>query len=213
MPDEKTRGDSVRLYLTGAASDGGAQTNPDQSLGKYRSSTELELLGITVTNPISNVTVIMASGMNGIGDGTLTATDDDNLKWTPPGETQGDAVTIANGETKLLEGGGDDGHKKSLRVSRTSADALSGTATVALADVFNDVVGFDNISTSEASAGDTEYRCICLKNVASAKVEAIKSYVGTLGPQRVSGATQLPASGAGAIEVSVDDFADWDAVG
>lgn len=62
----------LKKYLTGASSDGGAQTNPNSALGNYRSSTE------------------------------ITDNTDNNL--------------------------------------------------------------FDDVSGSEASAGDTEYRCICLKN-------------------------------------------------
>jgi len=45
MPAEKTRCDSLALYFTGASSDGGAQTDPDVSLGNYRSSTRLDSTG------------------------------------------------------------------------------------------------------------------------------------------------------------------------
>jgi hypothetical protein len=208
MPNEKTHADSVRAYLTGASSDGGAQASPNASLGNYRSSTLIEFLSDEITNPISNVTIDHISGANGEGAGTLTATGNDTLAWTPPGGTQGDSVTIANGETKILEGGGGE-TEKFIRVSRTTADNLTGTATVTLSDVFNDVVGFDNVSSSEASAGDVEYRCLCLKNDATSEIKNLAIWLGTLGTQRVSGSTQLGASGAGTIGISSGNFNDW----
>ena len=77
----------IKVYLTGAASDGGAQTDPDSSFGNYRSSTEV-----------------------GAGDNNL----------------------------------------------------------------------FDDITGSEASAGDTEYRCFCVKNTnGSDALDAVKVWIST----------------------------------
>ena len=205
MPDEKTHADALRAYLTGAGSDGGAQADPDASLGNYRSSSEAELLGHTVTSPISNVTILFVAGANGEGAGSLAATDDDDLAWTPPGGSQGAAVTILNGETKILEGSDVD---KYIRVTRTSADALSGTATVTLAKVLNNLLGLDNISSAEAAAGDDEYRCLCLKNESAADVTVLKVWLATLGTQQTTDTGQLGASGAGTISTS-GSFADW----
>jgi len=168
-------------------------------------------LAATVTNAIANVTVDFVSGENGAGAGSLAATDVNDLAWTPPGGTQGAAVTIANGETKVLEGGGATG--SFVRVTRTSTDDLAGEATVTLAKLFNNALGFDNISSAEAAAGDTEYRCICAKNESAADVTVLKAWIGTLGTQLVSGAAQLGASGAGTIGVAAGTFADWPASG
>lgn len=208
MSAEKTHADSIRAFLTGASADGGAQADPNASLGKNRSSTLSKFLGHEVTNPISNITINFVAGANGLGAGTLTATGNDELKWTPPGGTQGAGVTIANGETKILEGGNSE-PEKYIRVTRTSADNLTGTATVTLTDEFNNTVGFDNVSSGEASAGDTEYRCLCFKNEASSEIKNLKAWIGTLGTQRVSAASQLPASGAGTIDISAGNFSDW----
>jgi len=206
MADEKTRADSLRMYMTGAGSDGGAQTDPDACLGNYRSSTECTQLGNTVTSPISNVTINHVNGANGVGDGTLAAASVDTLKWTAPSGTLGDAVTIANGETKVLEDGAEP--EKCIRVTRSSATDLSGTATVSLAEEYNNLVGFDNISSAEASAGDDEYRCICVKNESTMTVSSVKAYVATLGTQVTTNSTQLGASGAGTI-TTTGSFADW----
>lgn len=208
MPDEKTRADSIRTYLTGAGSDGGAQTDPDASLGNFRSSTLAALMGISITSPISGITVEDVAAENGEGVGSLEASGSSELKWTPPGGTQGVAVTIANGETKIVEGGGVGEFNKWIRVNRTSASPLSGTATVTLADVFNDVVGFDNVSSAEASAGDDEYRAVMMKNENPTQIDNLKVFIKTLGTQRVSDTTQLPGAGAGTIETT-GSFADW----
>ncbi len=207
MPDEKTRADSLRLYLTGAASDGGAQIDPDASLGNYRSSTLEEFFTNFISNPISNITVDFISGAHAEGDGSIEAITADTLAWTPPGGSQGAAVSIANGETKILEGNGVPG--QFIRVTRTSADSLAGTATVTLSLKFNNVIGFDNVKTAEAAAGDIEYRALMLKNESSSEVKNVKVYLKTLGTQQVSGADHLAASGAGSIGLAVGNFNDW----
>lgn len=211
MAELLTRADSIRAYLTGAASDGGAQTDPNLSLGNYRSSTEATAISHSVTNPISNVTIDFISGTNGAGSGTLTALTADTLAWTPPGDTQGAAVSIANGESKILEGGTN--KAKYVRVSRTSATALSGTAVVATTIAYNNVAGFDNVSSDEATAGDDEYRAIMLKAVSAATVKNLQVFVGTLGTQQVSASAYLTASGAGSITLSSGTFSDWPASG
>jgi hypothetical protein len=211
MADEKTRADSVRKYLTGASSDGGAQADHDLSLGNFRSSTEVEMLASSIASPISNITVEYISGANGPGTGTLTASGVNDLKWTPPGGTIGDAVTIANGETKIIEAGNSE-PTKYVRVTRTTADDLTGTATITLTEKLNNVVGFDDVSSAEATAGDIEYRCLAIKNESSASVTNVKAHLDVLGTQRTTDSAQLPASGAGTI-TTTGSFADWPAVG
>lgn len=213
MAEINTRADSLRYFNTGASADGNAQTDPNLSLGKFRSSTRTVPLTVAVQNPISNITVDFVAGANGTGNGTLTATGVNDLKWTPPGGTQGVAVTITNGQTKILEGGGTD-PQKYIQVTRTSATDLTGTATLVLTTTLNNAAGFDDVSSAEASAGDIEYRCIALKNGSSATVKSAKVKVSTLATQRVSAVAQLPASGAGTIETTgASDFADWPATG
>jgi hypothetical protein len=96
----------IKLYLTGATSDGGTQTDPDSALGNYRSATE------------------------------ITNDSDNNL--------------------------------------------------------------FDDVSGDEASAGDTEYRCYCIKNdhgsldLTDAKVYLSDAVIG--GSNTVSFAVEVPAT-------------------
>ena len=209
MPLVNTHGDAVRVYLTGAASDGDAQANPDLSLGHYRSSTNMESArGVRVHDPIPNINVLYADRANGIGIGALTATGDDTLAWTPPNGSQGSEITILNGASAVIEGAGDRG--AFLLIERTSADALFGSASVVVTENINNAVGGDNVSSAEALAGDDEYRALMLKNVSSSDVADLSLWIDTLGTQRTSDTAQLAASGADTIETgTANGFADW----
>ncbi len=210
MPDEKTHGDALRMYLTGADSDGGAQTDHDASLGKNRSSTEVPHLGIS--GSVQYLTIDFVSGNNGEGIGVLTVSGVSEIKWTAPGGTLGAAVAIANGETKIIEDGTDT--DKYARITRTSATALGVAATnITLANEVNNAIGLDDVSSAEAAAGDTEYRCVCLKNEGANAITVLKAWLTTLGTQRVSATAQLGASGAGTIEIAAGTFDDWPAKG
>lgn len=206
MPDQKTRADSLREYLTGAASDGGAQTDPDSSLGNYRSSTETQSMTVVVTNAIAGITIAFVGGGNSVGDGLLNAVDDDTLQWKCNGESYGAGVPIANGETKIVEALDLPGAY--LRVTRTSAAALSGTATVTLARALNNVYALDDVRSSEADSGDNEYRATILVNESAATIDSLKRWIGELGTSRVSDDNNLGASGSGTIGTT-GSLADW----
>lgn len=208
MPDEKTRADGLRRYLTGAASDGAAQADPDLSLGLFRSNSEIQSYDWDITSPIANVTVDFVSGSNSTGAGTLTAATADTLTWTPPGGTVGTAVTIANGETKICEGSGSGEADEYIRVTRTTAAALSGAATITIANKLGNVIGFDDVTSAEQAAGDTEYRCYALKNEGAADITDLKVRLATLGTQVTSDAGQLGGAGAGTVETT-GNYNDW----
>lgn len=212
MPDVMTRGDSLREYLTGAASAGGAQTDPNASLGNHRSSTEAPSLGISIASAIANITVDFASGGNELGAGSLECTGANTLKWKDFGGSFGDVVTIANGESKILEASGRPG--AFIRITRTSATALiAGTATVTLTQLINNLFGFDDVSSAEATSGDAEYRASMVQNVSAGSVLNFKRWLKKLGTSRVSAAGQLSGSGSGTISISSGNFDDWPASG
>ena len=209
MPDEYESAGCIRIYLTGAASDGGAQANPDAALGNYRSSTEITQLGVTVTDCPANITVDQAGGANGTGDGTLTVKSVNSLAWTPPGGTEGATVTIANGETKTLEGGGDGNNGQLLIVSRTSADDITGgPATVTLAYTYNNVIALDNVSSAERTAGDVEYRAACIKNHGTHTVQAMLAWLEPLAAACAVNVAGYAASGAITITRKAGRFDD-----
>lgn len=206
MPNEKTNADSLREYLTGAASDGGAQPSPNASLGNYRSSTEARSLTTVISNAIVGITIVYVSGGNDIGAGSLDAVDANTLRWKCSGCNYGNGVSIANGETKVIES---DGHPDAyIRVTRTSANDLSGTSTLLLADAFGCVFALDDVSSAEAGSGDTEYRGTILVNESAVTLHAVKRWIGTLGTQQVSDASQLGSTGSGTI-TTTGSFATW----
>lgn len=95
-------------------------------------------------NAISGVRVDAVGAGHAAGIGYLRAVSADTLAWkAPDSATEGTAVAIANGETKVLA----DGATATLFVvvTRTSATALSGTAlliisgTVSTADRLEEV--------------------------------------------------------------------------
>ena len=208
MADEFTSADALRLYLSGAGADGGAQADPDLALGNFRSSSELIFLGIVETDPIANLSVDYASGANGVGVGVVQVVSPDQVRYTAPGSAVvGDAVTILNGQTKVLLDGED--ASKYVRVSRSTADDLAGTVSITLTNQFNNLFGFDNVDSDEALAGDDEYRAFFVKNVSASDIDAIKLALQVLGPVRVSDDNFLPAGGAGTIKLTAGGFQLW----
>jgi hypothetical protein len=208
--------DALQLFHSGAGSHEAAQSDPDAALGNYISNSRATEAAWSVSSPISNVTVDFVKGSNAVGNGSLDAPSSDTLTWQAPGSaTAGPAVTIANGETKVLEDGDD--ASQYIIVTRTSATALSGTATVTVSEVFNNVIGFDNLGSAERAAGDDEYRAFALRNMtdnlgAPYAVDNIYVWIDpeALGTAATSDSAQLGASGSGTLEDSAGSaFADW----
>jgi len=216
VASEKTNADALRLYLTGASSVGAAQPYHSHSLGGLRSSEELGL-GHDLVNPISGIVVDFVSYQNGVGSGALTAISASSIAWTPPGSTQGAVITIANGETKVVEGST---LSQYVRVTRNSATDLGGTATVvtkrcwgsAIAGRDTTVAGltsytgliFKNESGLEITslvvwiAADTEARLwVAQEAVVSDAIQDISVEGDTSAPDGVTGWNQGTTSGAG----------------
>lgn len=209
MPALFEHADALREYLTGAASDGGAQSNPSASLGNYRSSTEAVSLGITINNAIAGVSVLYAGGLNGPGVGTLTATDATHLQWQAPGDSSaGAAVTWSGTQTQIVESATIGAY---LRITAT-APFTPGTSQITLAVLYNNQFGMDNVTATQASAGLSQYRASMVRNESGNPVTNFQRYIGQLGTARVSDTAVLGASGAGTITTS-GSFADWPASG
>jgi hypothetical protein len=208
MADEFTGPDAIRIHHTGASSHNAVQTDPDASIGNYMASTEATGVSWNESGVPANITVEYVGGNTSTGDATLAFPTSDTAQYTPPGGSIGSAVSIANGETKIVRGGGAD-YDSYVRISRTSATALSGSATLTISDTENNAVGFDNVTASEQSAGDDEYRCLAFYNASAVTVQDFLLWLTTLGTQRTSDVDDLPASGAGYIEISSGTFDDW----
>lgn len=213
MPLEKTGADSLWYYLTGAGSDGGAQADPDASLGDYRSSTAVESLTPTSSAIVlgSGSLTLVRVGDGQEGTGTVTAIDADSITWTPPGGSAGATVQIMNGETRQIRGSDQD---RFIIVTRDNANSFTGTDTITYAYASPCVFGFRTLTPAERVAGITLYRGIMLKNESATGITTVKFALDVLGTQRVSDSGQLGASGAGTITSSTGGaFDDWPAQG
>ncbi|MCC6797707.1 MAG: hypothetical protein IT366_21520 [Candidatus Hydrogenedentes bacterium] len=204
-----TKIDALGLYLSGATVAGGGQPLPASALGGYRSSKEVQRLGFVVRGGfgIKPIRIDWISGSNGTGRSALNASGTTSLIWDPYDATAGTAVSVANGETKLIES---NTVAKSIRVTRMSSDTPKGNLAIDVVDVFNDLLGFSNISSDDATAGKANYRAAFIRNHSGATITDIKVWIKTLGTQRVSGTAQLGSSGSGTITTATaSGFADW----
>lgn len=172
--------DALGLYLTGAASDGAAQADPAAALGGYRSSSEVAQLGARISNPLPGVVVDLVHGANGTGSGTIRGDTSGNLYWTPPGGSEGSAVAITNGQTKLLL---DSGATKAVRVSRVSTAGISGTMDLELVPVFYNLPGLDDVANAERVAGFDSYRCMMLKHNGTEDLHSVRVWASEAGCQ------------------------------
>lgn len=213
MPWSNNRlGDGLRVYLTGAASDGAAQDDVDLSLGNYRSSSEADRVGRFIASPVRGIQVLQASRTNGTDGvvGSLTVVDANRLKYTAPGSsTSGPTVTIGNGATKVLRDG--DNASKWVRVTRTSASDLAGAGVIEYVDQLNNVFSLIDAANTESTGGGDRYRAVILRNDDIIGITAIKIFVPVLalGSTAVSSVGQLSGAGAGTITGAANAFCGW----
>jgi len=160
MPDQYAHIDALGIYLTGAGYAGETQNDATASLGGIRSGTRVKRLAALVSDPIPPIIVLDAFGGNGTGNGTLVADTSDSVQWTAPSGTIGTAVSMANGEIKLVE---DNDADKAVLVYRASADSLAGRMTLALSAPYNNVIGLSNVANADRVSGITTYRGMMLK--------------------------------------------------
>lgn len=212
MALQNTRADSLRFKHTGAATHDAAQSNPDLSIGDHLASSLA--VGLTATDLTPNLgacpmTINRIAGENGEGGGTLTATGVNDVTWAAPGGGAGPAVTILNGETRLIE---DADPNLFIVITRDAATDMTSSASVTIVFVKPNVWGFDDVSTTEQAAGDDEYRCVGIENLNSATVKDIKVLLKTLGTRQTTDTTQLGASGSGTV-ATTGSFSTWPATG
>jgi hypothetical protein len=200
-------GTATEVHVTGeipdATVDGNLQLSNREAwaLGGASTREEIEFIGISLTNPIANLTVDHAEHIGVVGDGTLEAVGVDTVQYTPPGGAAGPVVEVLDGETKVVEGAVRNDY---LRVTRTSATDLTGTITVTLVENLNAL--FSDIDSATATAGETQYRAIFVRNeqADSAVAKLLKLHLAEI-PGTTAQTTDvgsLGASGGGTIETS-----------
>lgn len=207
--------DSLRLFHTGAAADGDAQTDPDASLGNYRSSTEAERTGILYNALIRGLQVTFGSRANGATGttGSITLATGTSARYTAEGSSiPGAEKEIPYDTIVTLADGADP--SKFIRVRRVMTTPMSGHGTVTFFDQFNNVFGMLNADNTEQGAGSAKYRAVMVRNVSSELASSIVFRVLPLdGTVATTSAGQLGASGSGTITGATDAFCDWPITG
>lgn len=152
----------MEIRLSGGASN----TDPNASLGGVMSTERVLSQSASAPTNITGVAIDYACG-NATGNGTLAFTfATTTLTWTPSGGTVGTAVDVsADGRYVIADSAGD----QQLHVTVTSA-SLPGSdqsdADITIANIANET--FDDVSKQESLDGDTEYRCVYVKNTHAA---------------------------------------------
>jgi len=169
MSDIKTRADSLRIYHTGAASDGAVQADQTLSLGGYRAGDEAQPNDLAIGDAVFGV--VIASAAMTAGAAILAAPTTGTIALKRPGGTAyGPAVTIADGETKVIES---DTPGQFIRATRSSAVDLAGASSLAVTLRRNNVYGMSDVPDASATSGSTTYRAIILKNESLLNVTSV----------------------------------------
>jgi len=201
--DQGTGPDGLGLYLTGAASDGGTQTNPDASLGNFRSSTEVAALGAIVGNGLPSLIINQVADKNTSGGTGTIRSNGSAIYYTPPGGSEGPAVIIIDGETKIAPGANPD---KFIRVTRSGSTLKVDSASLSITDIFNNAVGMSNITNAQRVAGVTTYRALMLRSHGPRKIKDIKIWLGAMTGTQSTISIGLEAVGGGNnIQTIVDE--------
>ena len=166
--------DQLRAYLTGAAAVGGGQFDHDESLGGSRSSARLQCLTPQRLTAFPGLRLRYVDGANGTGLGRLLAIGANTLRWAAPGDGYGDAVSIANGETKVLKS---QTASKFIVVARNSVLALSGVENIQLSDTYGNAIGMSDFTTAQSTAGEAKYRGFILQNVGDSNITDVEVWV------------------------------------
>lgn len=200
--------DSLKIYLTGAASNGGAQAVQTGALGNYRSSTEAERVSMFFASPIQGLTIDFASRQNGTDGavGSVIAPTVDTLCYRAPNSAvQGPETAVSVSSQAVFVDGADP--SKFIRATRT-AD-MKGLGRIEYADQLNNVFGMSDAANSESTSGGNRYRAVMLKNTSGNSLTAVTAWIDPLGPSAVSSGAQLGGSGAGTITGASNCFIGW----
>lgn len=152
----------LKLYLTGAGTEGATQTNPNASIGGKRSGTAYYSYNPPTLTNITGVAVDDISGNCGAGNATLAYNNAaKTLVFTAPGDTPGSAVNVeAGGAVELYSGTAD--KYAVATVTSGSLPAMDKSDTFPVSYKAENL--FDSVSSGVAQTGKTSYRGVVLKN-------------------------------------------------
>ncbi len=170
----------IGIYLTGVATDGDAQSDPNSSLGGKRSGTVLKSLSTTALANVTGVLIDDVSSSSGIGTATLSfdfaAT---TLSYTAPGDTVGAAADVSTDGTYQLYSN-DTTKYAVVTVTSASLPSSSQSDSVTLSNLMENL--FDSVSSTQAQAGSTEYRALIVRNDSAFSMGAMKVWIDTNTP-------------------------------
>jgi len=186
----------MNIYLTGVATEGDPQTDPDGSLGGRRSGTILQSLTASAPVNVTGVVIDDVPAQSGPGAATLAFTfTGTTLAYTAPGDTAGAAVDVsADGTYELYSG--DTANYMIVTVTAASLPASDQSDAITLTNVAEGL--FDSVSSTEAAAGDTEYRAVMLKNDSAYTMYSAQVWIETNTPfadDSVEIAIEAPSGG------------------
>lgn len=189
------KGDSIRFYGTSGDVVRGVAT----MLGGYRSATQLQEVGILTRGDIVNLAVVGASGANS-GTGMISCVGGIYTFWSDStnSATAGAGVTIANGETKILESAD---AEKWVTVTRMDNNDSTGALYIDFGPLVHSalpVLVADDVSYPN---GYPNFACVCLRNESLNPCTAVALLNDTIASEAVTGYSTDVISGA-----SFDDF-------
>lgn len=152
----------INIYLTGVATEGDAQNDPNASLGGKRAGTIVNAFNVAGLSNVTGVVIDDVSPSCGAGSATLAFTSTGSLlAFTAPGDTAGTGVDVSSDGTYEIYS---NDTTKYIIVTVTSA-SLPGTNQSDSLTLTNFVENlFDSVGSGEAQTGDTEYRAVMVKN-------------------------------------------------
>jgi len=156
MADVATKGDAIRIMDSGN-----------------------EVQQLHAVGTIHGVAIRQAAGACGPGIGRLASEGNGSLlRWRAPGSsTAGPSVDVSAGGQFLLLDGDDASAWLRIQVYTDFLLATPQAADVHLTDVFNNAVAADNVSASEASAGDVSTWTLTLRNDSDEMVTDITVWI------------------------------------
>ncbi len=184
--------DALGFFHSGATSDGTFQNDPALCLGGFRGSHQIVSYASLVMVKDNQLPTVIIDHVHDEGnaelieEGVVVAIDTNKLAYEPPvsGEYDG-SVTIADGETKVLNGKRTPSTNffEGVRVTRDGdADFLvGGRLPFRLVKSYNNAFAMSNVSHTDRLAGCDHYRGIFLYNRGFEIANDIKLYLAAEG--------------------------------
>lgn len=178
-----TGADGLGVYLSGGASN----YLPSASLGGVISAKLVRGMNAIYTTPVQGLVIVDASPDNGPGVASLHIDNDGNAVYTPPDDTAGTAVAVAEDDYKILTGADITNY---VSVHRLTGKEWIGTAVFRLVDMLNGAIGMADVDDTDRQAGSTRYRGLFLR--AHETVQDIMAWVTTDGQSAFALASEAP---------------------